>query len=85
MMTLGLLEDFLLHEVLEAGLLGHDRVPGDLLNLFFYFFPFPVEDRRLRQGQYGQVPILQVNDPVGMMQEKPEYRKPRKARLPRDR
>src|ERR1700736_5453644 len=26
-----LLEDFLLHEVLEATLLGHDRVPGDVL------------------------------------------------------
>ena len=28
-----LLEDFLLHEMLEAALFGHDRVPGDVLGL----------------------------------------------------
>ena len=39
-----LLEDFLLHEMLEAALFGHDRVPGDVLRRAIDRVAFEIDD-----------------------------------------
>ena len=52
----GLLVDLLEHEVLVSGLLGHDRIPGDVLRLLRHFLageireahPCPRDDRHLQ-------------------------------------
>ncbi len=53
----GLLVDFLQHEMLEAALFRHDRVPGDVLHLAGNGLAFEVAELHARRRDDGEVAI----------------------------
>ena len=55
----GLLEDFLLHEMLVAALFGHDGVPGDVLHGALDGIAIEVHDADALRSEHGDVAVRQ--------------------------
>ncbi len=53
----GLLEDFLLHEMLEAALFGHDGVPGDVLQAGGYGMAIEIHHADALRREHGHVAV----------------------------
>ncbi len=64
-----LLKDFLEHEVLEAALLGHDGVPGDVLHLPHDRFAFKVAQLHAGRGDDCQVAVGQEEQIAGVIED----------------
>src|SRR5690348_4023095 len=64
-----LLKDFLLHEMLEAALFGHDGVPGDVLNRTLDGVPIEVEQADAIGREDGDVAVGEENDVARVMKD----------------
>ena len=80
-----LLEDFLLHEMLEAALFGHDRVPGDVLRRAADRMAFEIDDADALRSEHGDFAIAQKENVARVLRGWREYRWPRKIRCRRGR
>ena len=65
----GLFEDFLLHEMLIPGLLGHDRVPEHLVHGFLDRRAFQRGEGDFFPGEDGDFAVVHVGDFPGMLQD----------------
>ena len=65
---LGLLVDFLHHEVLIAAFFGGFRIPQDLHRLFGNFVPVQIEEGDALGGQAGKLQIAQIVHRAGVFQ-----------------
>ena len=64
-----LLVDFLQHEMLEAALLRHDGVPGDVLHLAGDGLAFEVGELHARGRDDGEVAIAEKEQVAGVVQD----------------
>src|ERR1700738_4457597 len=65
----GLLVDFLEHEVLVAGLLGHDGVPGDALDFDGEMPGVEVGEEDSGGGEDGDFAVLEEVDVAGVVED----------------
>src|SRR6185437_4700763 len=65
----GLLENFLLHEMFEAALFGHDRVPGDVLGRAADRMTFKIEEANALRSEHGYFAISQEKNTAGMLED----------------
>ena len=65
-----LLENFLLHEMFEAALFGHDRVPGDVLNGAVDRVAFEIHQTDALRREHGYFAIAEEEDVSRVLQNR---------------
>ena len=65
-----LFEDFLLHEMLEAALFGHDRVPGDVLGGAIDRMAFKIDEANALRSKHGDFAIAEEENAAGVLQDR---------------
>ncbi len=63
-----LLENFLLHEMFEAALFGHDRVPGDVLHGTIDGMAFEIHQADTLGGEHGYFAVAKEENISGVLQ-----------------
>ena len=69
-----LLENFLLHEMLEAALFGHDGVPGDVLGGTVDGVAVKIHEADALRSEHGDVAVGEEEDVARVMRAGREYR-----------
>src|SRR5208282_2924301 len=65
-----LLEDFLLHEMLEAALFGHDRVPGDVLGRPLDRMAFEIAELNTLRSENSHFAVAKEENAAGVLEDR---------------
>src|SRR5277367_6022465 len=77
-----LLEDFLLHEMLEAVLLSHDRVPGDVLDRASDGVAFEIHQADALRCEHSNLTIAEEENISSVLQNRRDIARDKKFVLP---